>query len=195
MASGLDRSKIYFSKGEWYWDPTGIDGTGGDGLGYTVSGFEIEWGEEIIEDETDETGAQVEQMFFAGQNVRLRTVFKQWNPELLAALFPNQYDSTDKRIEIPGDRVPGDAMDDESGILVFVPDNPYNKAGDSGKDMSVIAFKAVPKKVMEPTMISNTQQRRIAVEFLCLEDRTITTGDRAKYRTIGIGPNDELAVS
>ncbi len=197
MATGRDRTKHYMTRGEWYVDPDDMAGTNGQGLGHTISGFEIDFGEQVIEDTDDEDGANINQVYFAGNQVRLRSVLKSWDPLVLAQLFPNHFDATDLRIQIPGTRNVGDSMLDESVVLVFVPDNPLVKGGGgSGKDPGVIAFKAIPiKPAGDQVPFRNTELRKVTVEFLCVEDKSITTGDRALYRTIGIGPTDELSVT
>ncbi len=195
MASGRDRTKHFMTRGEFYINPTDLDGTNGQGLGKTISGYEIEFGEQLIEDTDDEDGAEINQIFYAGNQVRIRAVLKTWDPLVLAELFPGQYDVAAERIEIPGTRAPGDSMLGESVVLVFVPDNPRLIAG-GGKDDTLLAFKAIAQHPEGDNVpFANTEIRRVTIEFLCIKDKAILSADgRFNYRTMGIAPRDSLSL-
>lgn len=190
------RTSIYTSRGELVVTPTNIT-TGGDALGYTESGIEIEFGDQYIEEPSEETGAAPVTVFWAGNITRMRTVLKEWKDETLKLAFPDQWDNTNKRIELPSGRTEGDEVLSDGKVLLFRPDNPLSTPS-TGKDPYILAFKAVMVGRPQLLEVRTTRIRKLALEFLLFPDDSILSNDangRYPYRTLGIGAANKLSVT
>lgn len=167
----------------------GAVGAGGYSLGFTEAGVEVEVQDQYIEDSGEEDGSTVTKIFFNGGSPIMRTVLKQFDPEVLETRFPGRFSRADQRIQIPGTLNPGDNMVDEAVTLELRPDSTHNSA--------ILAFKAVLiGRGDEPTRFRTTEAKQVALEFRCLEDTSIGSGDgRYNYRTLGAGPAYSLSLT
>lgn len=181
-----DLSKLFTFRGQVYIDPTAKDGTGGDALGYTDGGIELQTQDQIIREQVEEEGLANVKLFYAGQNAQLILTSRQWDDEVLAARFPNQWDAAKSRIQLPGDRVAGDDMDDEAVRLLIIPD-------DLTKDPHIYARKAIlVADQAEPMRFRTTESRRVSLVFELKPDETVSSGaadDQYKYRTLVVAKN------
>jgi len=182
----FDRSEIFTTRGEWIFKSLSLDGSVTPGnefqLGFTDTGAEIDRGDFTFLDVNEESGRGPGVAFFAGQDVRIRTVCRQWNEKNLEILFPNQFDNTGTgRVQLPGTLLPGDDMIQFGGRLLLRP-------SDITKDPYILAMKAVlvAANVIE---IGTLRIRKLAMEFQLYPDPTLVGQAQELYRTLGIGDN------
>lgn len=177
-----DKSKIFTTRGKLVINATGKT-TGGDELGYTDEGVELVTGEIILKEQVEEEGGQNAKWFYGGQNAQLIFTLRQWDDEVLATRFPNQFNVAKSRIQLPGDRVPGDDLDAEAVSVMLRPD-------DTSKDPYIFARKAILVGAEnEPIRFRTTQSRRLALVFDLLPDEGVSSGaadEQYKYRTLVI---------
>lgn len=182
-----NRTTIQTGRAQIYLAPSGV-GSGGTALGYTEDGVAIEWGDEYIEEPSEETGAGVGSIFFAGGDPIVTFTLKQWDDDALALRFPNRYTAAQDRIEIPGTLNPGDSMLSHAVTLEVRP------------DVSTYPTVLIRKAILigqgrEPTRFRTNETKKLAMAFRCLEDAAIGSGDgRYPYRVIGVGPAANLTL-
>lgn len=166
----------------------GTVGAGGDILGFTVNGVEIEFQDQYVEDAGEEDGATITKIFYNGGSPILRVALKQFDPEVLAARFPGRFDSANQLIQIPGTLNPGDSMVSQAVTLELRPD--------STASSTVLAFLAVLiGRGDEPVRFRTTEPKMVSLEFRLLEDTSITSGPRVPYRTVGVAPGYALSLT
>lgn len=191
-----ERTHIFTTRGELWVNPDNLT-TGGNGeaLGYTETGYELDPGDQVIEEPSEESGGAPVSLFFSGNVVRLSIVLKEWDDAVLKRRFVRQWDNTAKRIQIPGDKIEGDDMLQDSVVLLFIPDTPLSTPS-TGKDPYLVAFKAIASRFVEPIQFRTKAIRKLAMSFLCLPDDSIGSGNgRYKYRTVGIGAANQLSLT
>jgi len=183
------RSEIKTSRGELIWKSLSLDGSVTPAneypLGFTDSGIEIDRGEWAFLDPNEESGRGPGVAFFAGQDIRLRTVLRQWNEKNLEVAFPGQFDDTGTgRVEIPGDLTPGDDLLSYGQRLLLRPTDPT-------KDPYILAMKAVlvASRIIE---FGTLRIRKLALEFQLYPDDTLVGGAQETYRTLGIGDSTRI---
>ncbi len=187
MTTGRDRTKIFHSRGELIINPQALDDSVPAGelrLGFTESGLEVDFSDFAFLEPNEESGRGPGVAFFAGQDIRMRFVLREFKAETLQARFPSQNEevpgaSGNFRIEIPGNLAPGDSLLDESVSLLFRPDDPT-------KDPYLWAAKAV-LVAAQPIIIGTTRSRVLAVEYQLYPDDTLIGQPQEDYRTLGIG--------
>lgn len=177
------KSNIFTTRGQLYVNPTTKTGVTGDALGYTDGGVEVITGEQVIRETLEEYGAATAKRFWGNQDVQLLVTLRQWDAEVLKARFPGQWDAAKNRIQIPGDRVPGDDMANDSVRLILRPD-------DTTKDPYVYARKAtLVGSAGDPMRFKTVESRRLVLVFDLEPDETVASGaadDQYKYRTLVI---------
>lgn len=175
-----DKTKIFTSRGKLILNPTGKT-TGGDELGYTDAGIELVTGELIIREQVEEEGLANAKWFYGGQNAQLIFTLRQWDAEVLEARFPNQFNDAKNRIQLPGDRLPGDDLDAEAVGIMLRPD-------DVTKDPYIYARKAILVGAEnEPIRFRTTETRRLTLVFDLTPDESVGSGaadEQYKYRTL-----------
>lgn len=191
MATGRTRSKIFHSRGEMIINPQALDDSVPATelrLGFTESGLEIDFGDFAFLEPNEESGRGPGVAFFAGQDIRMRFVLREWKDETLQARFPSQnvLDAPGHRIEIPGNLAPGDSLLDESVSLLFRPD-------DATKDPYIWAAKAV-LVAAQPTVIGTTRSRVLSVEYQLYPDDTLIGQAQEDYRTLVIGTAAQITL-
>jgi hypothetical protein len=183
-----NRTTIQTGRAQIFLGPSAV-GTGGTALGYTEDGITIEWGDEYIEEPTEETGAGVGAIFFAGGDPIVSFTLKQWDDDTLALRFPNRYAAASDRIELPGTLNPGDSMLSHAKVLEIRPDvSTYP---------TVLLRQAIliGAPAREPTRFRTSETKKLAMAFRCLPDDTIGSGDaKYPYRVLGVAPAANLTL-
>lgn len=185
----FDRSKIFTTRGELIFDSLSLDGSvtpaNETPLGFTDSGIEISFGDFSFLDANEESGRGPGVAFFAGQDIRIKSVVRQWDEKILAARFPNQFEAgVDGRIQIPGTLLPGDDLLQFSGRLLFRPSDPT-------KDPYIFCAKAVLVG-SEDIEIRTLGIRKTAFEFQLYPDPTLVGQAQELYRTLGVGTVNDI---
>lgn len=185
----FDRSKIFTTRGEWIFDSLSLDGSVTPALettlGFTDTGAEIGFGDFSFLDSNEESGRGPGVAFFAGQDIRIKTVVRQWDEKILAARFPNQFEAgVDGRIQIPGTLLPGDDLLQFSGRLLLRPSDP-------AKDPYFFCAKAVLVG-SEDVEIRTLGIRKTAFEFQLYPDETLVGQAQELYRTLGVGTANDI---
>lgn len=182
-----DRTRILTNRGTLVVNPTAI-GEGGSELGFSESGLSVRVNDEYLEEPSDETGAGMATVFYTGGDPLLAITLKEWKDESLAAAFPDRYDATANRIQIPGTLSPGDSMLSRAVVLEFRPDQPLIHE-------TVIAFKAVFVGRSNPIDMSTQKAKKLDLLFRCLPDDSITSeDDQYAYRSLGIALAAQLSI-
>jgi hypothetical protein len=181
------RTTIQTGRAQVILTPSSV-GTGGTSMGYTEDGVAIEFGDEYIEEPTEETGAGVGHIFFAGGDPKVTFTLKQWDDDVLGLRFPERYSAANDRIEIPGTLEPGDSMLANAVTLEIRP------------DVSSYPTVLIRKAILigdgrSPTRFRTSETKKMALVFRCLPDDSIDSGNaRYPYRTLGVAPAANLTL-